>query len=67
MTVRIRVPTGVIQGALLVPEAAVGADQLGRYLLTSMPKIKVERRDVTWAERSARCKWSSRDWIPTTG
>jgi RND family efflux transporter MFP subunit len=46
MTVRIRVPTGVIQGALLVPEAAVGADQLGRYLLIVNAEDRVERRDV---------------------
>jgi RND family efflux transporter MFP subunit len=47
MTVRIRVPTGVMDGALLVPEASLGADQLGRYLLTVNAADKVERRDVT--------------------
>jgi multidrug efflux pump subunit AcrA (membrane-fusion protein) len=52
MTVRIRVPTGVIEGALLVPEAALGADQRGRYLLIVNSEDKVERRDVTLGRKT---------------
>lgn len=47
MTVKIRVPTGVLSQALLVPEAAFGADQRGRYVLVVNAQDKVERRDVT--------------------
>jgi RND family efflux transporter MFP subunit len=47
MTVKIRVPTGVLPQALLVPEAAFGADQRGRYVLVVNAQDKVERRDVT--------------------
>lgn len=47
MTVKIRVPTGVLPQALLVPEAAFAADQRGRYVLVVNDQDKVERRDVT--------------------
>ena len=43
----IRVPVGVQEGALLVPDRALGADQAGKYLLVVNAEKKVERRDVT--------------------
>jgi RND family efflux transporter MFP subunit len=45
--VRIRVPIGVQENALLVPERAVGADQAGRFVLIVNSENTVERRDVT--------------------
>jgi RND family efflux transporter MFP subunit len=72
MTVRIRVPTGVIQDALLVPEAALGADQRGRYLLIVNDEDKVERRDVTLSRKTGT--WQvvqtglhADDWVITEG
>lgn len=44
--VRVRVPVGEEPDALLVPERAVGADQLGRYLLVVNSDNVVERRNV---------------------
>jgi RND family efflux transporter MFP subunit len=44
--VRIRVPVGVQENALLVPERAVGADQGGRYLLVVNDEDVVERHKV---------------------
>jgi RND family efflux transporter MFP subunit len=51
MTVRIRIPTGVLKDALLVPESALGADQRGRYLLIVNAEDRVERRDVTLGKK----------------
>jgi RND family efflux transporter MFP subunit len=34
MFVRVRVPVGIEKNALLVPDVALGTDQIGRYLLT---------------------------------
>ena len=45
--VRIRIPIGTQEDALLVPERALGGDQTGRYLLVVNSENKVERRDVT--------------------
>ncbi|HUT95108.1 MAG TPA: efflux RND transporter periplasmic adaptor subunit [Thermoguttaceae bacterium] len=45
--VRIRVPIGQQEGALLVPELAMGADQAGRYVLVVNSQDEVERRAVT--------------------
>jgi len=45
--VRIRVPIGEQDGALLVPELAIGADQAGRYVLVVDSQDVVERRNVT--------------------
>ncbi len=44
--VRVRVPIGEDDDALLVPERAVGADQAGRYLLVVNSDNVVERRNV---------------------
>src|SRR5262249_55573615 len=46
MFVRIRAPIGVHEGALLVRERAIGADQTGRYVLVVDSDNKVERRPV---------------------
>ena len=45
--VRIRVPLGTIENAILVPERSVGADQAGRYVMVIGEKNLVERRNVT--------------------
>jgi RND family efflux transporter MFP subunit len=44
--VRIRVPVGRSPDALLVPEVALGYDQIGRYVLVVDDKNVVERRGV---------------------
>jgi len=43
--VRVRVPLGQ-QNALLVPDAALGSDQAGRYLLVVNDENVVEQRQV---------------------
>lgn len=45
--VRVRVPFEQQQSALLVPDAALGADQAGRYLLVVNAENVVEQRKVT--------------------
>ena len=44
--VRVRIPTGTVDKALLVPDAALGADQGGRYLLVVNKDNVVEQRSV---------------------
>jgi RND family efflux transporter MFP subunit len=44
--VRVRVPTGREQDALLVPDVALGSDQAGRYVLTVNKDNVVEQRKV---------------------
>jgi RND family efflux transporter MFP subunit len=72
MTVRVRVPTGAIEGALLVPEAALGADQRGRYLLTVNADDQVERRDVTLGKKVGAMQvvqtgLNAEDWVIVEG
>lgn len=45
--VRLRLPVGVLPNAWLVPEVAVGFDQLGRYVYVVNDANVVERRAVT--------------------
>jgi multidrug efflux pump subunit AcrA (membrane-fusion protein) len=66
------VPTGVIEGALLVPEAALGADQRGRYLLIVNSEDKVERRDVTLGKKTGtwqivQAGLNADDWVIIEG
>jgi RND family efflux transporter MFP subunit len=44
--VRVRIPTDKLDSALLVPDAALGADQSGRYLLVVNKDNVVEQRNV---------------------
>ena len=44
--VRVRVPVRTRPDALLVPEIALGSDQLGRYLLLAKPDGTIEQRPV---------------------
>src|SRR6202040_3808661 len=44
--VRVRVPLDEQQGALLVPDAALGSDQAGRYVLVVNGDNVVEQRKV---------------------
>ncbi len=45
--VRVRVPIGKLENALLVPEKAIGRDQSGAYLLVLDNEEKVARKNVT--------------------
>jgi len=45
--VRVRVPIGKLENALLVPEKAIGRDQSGAYLLLLDDEEKVARKNVT--------------------
>ena len=45
--VRVRVPFDKQENALLVPDAALGADQAGRYVLVVNAENVVEQRKVT--------------------
>lgn len=51
MFVRVRIPTEVEQNALLVPDAALGNDQGGRYLLVVNKDNVVEQRAVMVGDR----------------
>ncbi|MHC4399381.1 MAG: efflux RND transporter periplasmic adaptor subunit [Planctomycetota bacterium] len=51
MFVRVRVPIGVKENALLVPEEAIGADQSGKYVLVVNSENVVERRNVILGTR----------------
>src|SRR5690606_32416698 len=53
MFARLRVPVSKKNGALLVPERALGADQLGSYLLVVGNDDKVEYRSVKLGPREA--------------
>ena len=53
--VRVRVPRRTSRIALLVPDAALGSDQGGRYLLVVNKDNVVEQRKVRSAPRSATC------------
>ena len=44
--VRVRVPFGEQQNALLVPDVALGSDQAGRYVLVVNAENVVEQRKV---------------------
>jgi RND family efflux transporter MFP subunit len=49
--VRVRVPVGEPQNALLVPDSAIGSDQGGRYVLVIGKDNVVEQRKVEIAQR----------------
>lgn len=49
--VRVRVAVGEEKSAILVPQVAVGFDQLGSYVMTVDEKDTVERRNVTTGPR----------------
>jgi RND family efflux transporter MFP subunit len=51
MFVRVRVPTETQPNALLVPDAALGNDQSGRYLLVINKDNVVEQRNVVVGDR----------------
>ena len=51
MFVRVRIPTETEQNALLVPDAALGNDQSGRYVLVVGKDNVVEERNVTVGDR----------------
>ncbi|MEO1535933.1 MAG: efflux RND transporter periplasmic adaptor subunit, partial [Planctomycetota bacterium] len=45
--VRIRLPVRELESTLLVPETAIGSDQVGSYVLVVNNENVVERRDVS--------------------
>ncbi len=51
MYVRVRIPTDTEDNALLVPDAALGNDQSGRYVLVVNKDNVVEERNVTIGDR----------------
>ena len=44
--VRIRIPIGTIENAVLIPERSVGADQAGRFVMIVVEENLAERRNV---------------------
>jgi len=57
--VRVRVPLAQQAGALLVPDAALGSDQAGRYLLVVNGDNVVEQRKVQTGPAMATCASST--------
>ncbi len=65
---RMRIPLGVVNGALLVPPSAIGTDQQGRYVLVVNDEDVVERRSVNPLDRSDDLQQilgslSATDWV----
>lgn len=56
MFVRVRVPTETVDNALLVPDAALGNDQSGRYVLVVDKDNVVEQRSVTMGQREGNLR-----------
>jgi RND family efflux transporter MFP subunit len=56
MFVRVRIPTETQENALLVPDAALGNDQSGRYLLVVNKDNVVEQRNVTVGDREGHLR-----------
>jgi RND family efflux transporter MFP subunit len=56
MFVRVRVPTSKKENALLVPDAALGTDQSGRYLLLVGKDNVVEQRNVEIGQREGKLR-----------
>lgn len=54
--VRVRVPVGNLERALLVPERALGADQSGQYLLVVGGDDVVEHRPITVGARDGELR-----------
>ncbi len=44
--VRVRIPVGKTENAVLIPERAIGADQAGRYVLAVNLQNRVERHNI---------------------
>ena len=49
--VRVRIPLGVTENAVLIPEQALGADQAGRFVMIVADDDVVERRNVQIGEK----------------
>ncbi|MBO9126652.1 MULTISPECIES: efflux RND transporter periplasmic adaptor subunit [unclassified Rhizobium] len=67
---RLRIPLGVVNGALLVPPSAIGTDQQGRYVLVVNGDDVVERRAVNPLDRSddmqqIQGSLAATDWVIT--
>jgi RND family efflux transporter MFP subunit len=56
MFVRVRVPTQTVENALLVPDAALGNDQSGRYVLVVNKDNVVEQRNVAVGAREGELR-----------
>ncbi|MDM9624962.1 efflux RND transporter periplasmic adaptor subunit [Rhizobium sp. S152] len=67
---RLRIPLGVVNGALLVPPSAIGTDQQGRFVLVVNESDVVERRSVNPLDRSGDLQQiqgslAAKDWVIT--
>ena len=72
MFVRLRIPVGVRDKALLVPERALGVDQAGRYLLLVNAQDVVEQRTVKVGAAAEGLRvieegLSPDDWVVVSG
>jgi len=72
MFVRIKIPAEEVDGAILVPERAIGYDQAGAYVYVVNGEQKIERRSVTPGEtvdgkRVVRGKLAVQDQIVADG
>jgi membrane fusion protein, multidrug efflux system len=72
MFVRVRVPVGTIEDALLVPDRALGIDQRGHYLLLVGADDEVEQRPVVIGElldgmRVISQGLAAEDWVVVGG
>jgi len=72
MFVRVRIPTSRDENALLVPDAALGNDQSGRYVLVVNKDNVVEQRNVTIGDRDGSLRVIEKglkpdDWVIVAG
>jgi multidrug efflux system membrane fusion protein len=70
--VRVRVPVGPSKDGMLVPADAIGADQLGNYVLVVGKDDQVEQRQVELGQRQGRLQvvlsgLDAADWVVTEG
>ena len=67
-----RTPVGKLDSAILVPDAALGTSQEGRYLLVVGPDNVVQRRNVKTGDREGPYRIIESgidpgDWVVTEG
>ena len=70
--VRVRTPVGKLDNAILVPDAALGTSQEGRYLLVVGPDNVVQRKNVKTGDREGPYRIIESgidpgDWVVTEG
>lgn len=70
--VRVRIPIGVQEAALLIPERAIGSDQAGKYVFVVNSENRVERRDIVVGVKYTNMVvveegLDGEDWVITDG